>query len=75
MDKDREMLLFRLARLMEEGDARPDGLESFADICRRRLGVSPSCMDEILFAELGLTGEEFFASYGGGVIDIGCKIC
>lgn len=73
MDKNREMLLLRLERLFDAGQADPAGLTSMSDMCRSELGVRPYELDEILLEELGVTGEEFFAVYGRKVVDIGNK--
>lgn len=73
MKKEKEMLLLRLERMMNDGELSPEGLACMSDVCHGRLGVSPRELDEILIEELGVTGEEFFASYGRKVIDNGNK--
>lgn len=69
MDKKREMLLSELESLLDGGELCPEGPLSLSDVCRRRLGVCPPDLDEILLEELGLEGEEIFAAYGCKVID------
>ncbi len=74
MKDEREKILAALEHLIGSGELNPRGRMSLSDVCRYRLGVCPSDLDEILLEELGLDGEEFFASYGREVIDIGNKI-
>lgn len=73
MRNEREKLLAALEQLIGGGELNAGDRRSLSDVCRRRLGVCPSDLDEILLEELGLDGEEFFASYGRSVIDIGNK--
>lgn len=73
MDKKREMLLTELESLLDGGELCPEGPLCLSDVCRRRLGVYPPDLDEILLEEFGLEGEEIFAAYGRKVIDNGNK--
>lgn len=47
----------RLWRFIEKVDASEMEIRSFEDVCRR-IGASPSSLDELLFNELGLSGQE-----------------
>lgn len=73
MEREREMLLLRLGRMLDDGELVPEGITSLSDVCPGGLGVSPRDLDEVLLEELGVTGEEFFALYGRKVIDNGNK--
>ena len=69
MDKKREMLLSELESLLDGGELCPEGPLSLSDVCRRRLGVYPPTIDEILIEEHVLEEEQIFAAYAREVID------
>ncbi len=61
--ENKETTLERFNLALEEFRLDPDSALDFTDICRERLGIPPGAMDELLLAELGMTGEEIIAEY------------
>lgn len=75
--EDKEKIMARFERILESDLRRSGGQEDFCGICRKHLGLPPGAMDELLLAELGMSGEEIIAEYRRKLrdpIDIGDKI-
>ena len=74
--ESKEKIMERFERILESDLSRGGGQEDFCDICRKHLGIPPGAMDEVLLAELGMSGEEIIAEYRRKLrdpIDIGDK--
>ncbi len=73
----KEKILDSFSRALEQCGSDRDSALDFAGICRERLGIPPGVMDELLLAELGMTGDEIVAEYRRNLRDtigIGDKI-
>ena len=72
----KEKIFEQFGRILEEYSPQYAEIEDFGDICRKRLGVPPGVLDEILLEELGMSGDEIIAEYRRKMrctIDIGDK--
>ncbi len=59
----KEQILDSFRRALEQCGSDPLSAQDFAGICREKLGVPPGVVDELLLAELGMTGDEIVAEY------------